>query len=100
LGINWQPWDLALTPAVPDRDRINGAREARKGQLQRPSSRHPGGVVMTFCDGRQQFVSDTLDYLVYQHIMTPDGQTIAARLQMRVDQGPNLRTTLYDPASL
>jgi len=40
----------------------------------RPSSRHPGGVLMTFCDGHTQFVSETIDNSVYQHIMTPYGK--------------------------
>jgi prepilin-type processing-associated H-X9-DG protein len=40
----------------------------------RPSSRHPGGVMMTFCDGHTQFLSDTTDYGVYRHIMTPYGR--------------------------
>ncbi len=39
----------------------------------RPSSRHPGGVLMTFCDGHTQFVAETIDYGVYQGIMTPYG---------------------------
>jgi prepilin-type N-terminal cleavage/methylation domain-containing protein len=40
----------------------------------RPSSRHPGGVLATFCDGHTQFLADTLDYSVFQHIMTPFGR--------------------------
>ncbi len=40
----------------------------------RPSSRHPGGVVATFCDGHGQFLREDIDYLVYQHLMTPHGQ--------------------------
>jgi prepilin-type processing-associated H-X9-DG protein len=40
----------------------------------RPSSRHPGGVIMAFCDGHTQFVADTLDYSVYRQIMTPYGR--------------------------
>jgi len=36
----------------------------------RPSSRHPGGVLMTFCDGHTQFVAETIDYDTYRHIMT------------------------------
>lgn len=102
LGINWQRWDLSVTPqsSVPERDRINGEREVPKGVLQRPSSRHPGGVVMTFCDGRQQFVADRLDYLVYQHIMTPDSEKAGAALHMYPDRGGNLRTTVFDPAAI
>jgi len=41
----------------------------------RPSSRHPGGALVTFCDGHTQFVSETTDYGIYQHIMTPYGKT-------------------------
>ena len=41
----------------------------------RPSSRHPGVVVMSFCDGHQQVVSDTINYHVYRHLMTPDSKT-------------------------
>lgn len=37
----------------------------------RPSSRHPGGVVVSFCDGHQQFLREDISYLTYQHIMTP-----------------------------
>jgi prepilin-type processing-associated H-X9-DG protein len=40
----------------------------------RPSSRHPGGVLATFCDGHTQFISETIDYTVYQQIMTPYGK--------------------------
>lgn len=38
----------------------------------RPSSHHAGGVVVSFCDGHQVFVSEQVDYQVYQHLMTPD----------------------------
>ncbi len=40
----------------------------------RPSSRHPGVVVATFCDGHTQVLRDNIDYKVYQHLMTPDGK--------------------------
>jgi prepilin-type N-terminal cleavage/methylation domain-containing protein/prepilin-type processing-associated H-X9-DG protein len=43
-------------------------------QYARPSSRHPGGVIATFCDGHLQFLGDDIDYQVYQHLMTPDSQ--------------------------
>lgn len=35
-----------------------------------PSSNHPGGVNMGFCDGRVQFVGDRIDYRVYAQSMT------------------------------
>ena len=36
-------------------------------------SRHPGGVVATFCDGHQQFLRDTTDVNVFKQLMTPWG---------------------------
>jgi len=49
-----------LTPALPD---INYAR---------PSSRHGGGVVASFCDGHQEWLREDIDYTVFRHLMTPD----------------------------
>ncbi len=42
--------------------------------LPRPSSMHPGGVNILFCDGHVEFQADDVDYLVYQHLMTPDSK--------------------------
>ena len=39
----------------------------------RPSSNHPGGVNVVFCDGHCQFLREDIDYLVYARLMTPDG---------------------------
>jgi len=40
----------------------------------RPSSYHPGGVNVTFCDGHTRFISQDVQYSVYCLLMTPDGQ--------------------------
>jgi len=40
----------------------------------RPSSYHPGGVNVTFCDGHTRFISQDIQYSVYCLLMTPDGQ--------------------------
>jgi hypothetical protein len=37
-----------------------------------PSSRHGSGVVVSYCDGRQEFLSDSINYNTFQHLMTPD----------------------------
>jgi len=42
--------------------------------LARPSSNHPGGVVMTFCDGHSEFIKDSIEYTVYLLLMTPDSR--------------------------
>jgi len=41
--------------------------------MARPSSNHPGGVMVVFCDGRTIFLREDIHYRVYQQLMTPDG---------------------------
>ncbi len=38
----------------------------------RPSSRHPGGFLVTFCGGNTQFMSEDIEYRVYCLVMAPD----------------------------
>jgi prepilin-type N-terminal cleavage/methylation domain-containing protein len=47
---------------TPTSDRDNG----------RPSSTHPGGFLVTMCDGHSQFMSDDIEYRVYCLLMAPD----------------------------
>jgi prepilin-type N-terminal cleavage/methylation domain-containing protein/prepilin-type processing-associated H-X9-DG protein len=42
--------------------------------VARPSSRHGAGVVVSFCDGHQEFLRETIDWTVYKHLMTPDSK--------------------------
>jgi len=39
-----------------------------------PSSNHPGGVIVTFCDQHTHFLSNQVHYRVFQHLMTPDSR--------------------------
>jgi prepilin-type N-terminal cleavage/methylation domain-containing protein len=41
----------------------------------RPSSNHPGVVVVTYCDGHQATLSEEISYAVYQQLMAPDDAT-------------------------
>jgi prepilin-type N-terminal cleavage/methylation domain-containing protein/prepilin-type processing-associated H-X9-DG protein len=102
LGIVWQPHDMGDVESIPDQDRLNHVKTAAEGSLSRPSSNHPGGVNASFCDGRQQFISETIDYLVYQHIMTPDSELAGEFTGMPIDGAPpeNLRESIYDAASI
>lgn len=67
--------------ATPSNDtyRINNSKGDAESQgfaqvyFARPSSRHPGGVVVSFCDSRTVFLNDQIDYFVYCLLMTPDG---------------------------
>jgi prepilin-type N-terminal cleavage/methylation domain-containing protein len=56
-----------------------------QSSLPRPSSRHPGGVIASFCDGRQQFLSQEIDYLTYEHLMTPNGEAAGTILHNQPD---------------
>ncbi|MEX0938228.1 MAG: DUF1559 domain-containing protein [Pirellulales bacterium] len=51
---------------------INGNldEEVLDADHARPSSRHPGGVNVAFCDRRAQFMGETVDYTVYRQLMT------------------------------
>ena len=41
--------------------------------LARPSSAHMNGVNMGFADGGSRFITETIDYRVYQALLTPNG---------------------------
>ncbi|HIN95351.1 MAG TPA: DUF1559 domain-containing protein [Planctomycetes bacterium] len=38
----------------------------------RPSSNHRGGITVGFADGHTAFITDDIDYIAYQSLMTPD----------------------------
>lgn len=46
----------------------------QKPFLARPSCRHSGVIVVSFCDGHQNTISADIDYGVFRHLMTPDGK--------------------------
>ena len=56
---------------------INSTTMANDGVYGRPSSNHPGGVLMAFCDGHTTFIRDSIDLTTYCHILTPN--TVGAR---------------------
>lgn len=45
---------------------------ANMADIARPSSLHPGGVNVGYADGHVVFVTDSIDYRIYQAIMTPN----------------------------
>jgi prepilin-type processing-associated H-X9-DG protein len=51
---------------------INNGK-ARTEAIPRPSSNHPGGVNVAFCDARTMFLREDIHYRVLQQLMTPDG---------------------------
>jgi prepilin-type processing-associated H-X9-DG protein len=50
---------------------LGTGRSAAAAGFARPSSYHPGGLNVLFCDGHVRFMSDKIGYHVYQALMTP-----------------------------
>jgi prepilin-type N-terminal cleavage/methylation domain-containing protein/prepilin-type processing-associated H-X9-DG protein len=70
FGIPQDP--LSSSNAVPTPPMINSTLAAVNGAYGRPSSNHPGGVLMAFCDGHVTFVKDSISSNTYCHILTPN----------------------------
>lgn len=76
LGFVWRPSPSSQPPfksPLPSQ-RINGPSDPLPINNARPSSNHPGGVMVLFCDGHSRFLSEEIDYGVYCLLMTPDGR--------------------------
>lgn len=94
VGVVWWANDPASLPANT-LWKINGSGLAISGQSNisdaveyaRPSSNHPGGVVVHFCDGHGTFLADSIDYFVYCQIMSSHGaETAPPRNSIGVNQ--------------
>lgn len=72
--------DLVLLPTFAAHDqendndaRINANAGGELGRHPRPSSSHPRGVNMLWCDGRVTFVNQDIDEFVYARLITVAG---------------------------
>jgi len=81
-------------PANPSH-RINGPASPSSWSidLARPSSNHPGGVNVVFCDGNTRFLSESIEYLVYCLLMSPNGKNTRF---CRAPLTPNGYPPIYD----
>ncbi len=52
---------------------INNVTLVPPGQASQPSSNHPGGAVVAFCDGHTGFLKDSVGQTVYGRLVTSDG---------------------------
>lgn len=55
---------------------INAGIFKPEGTSPYPSSGHSGGVNVGFCDGRVQFISQSIDGIVYASLVSPQGQSL------------------------
>jgi prepilin-type N-terminal cleavage/methylation domain-containing protein/prepilin-type processing-associated H-X9-DG protein len=90
LGFIWNPSTVntassppTATPPSPQMmiNNSTGMQDVSSGQQPqymfcRPSSNHPGGVNMTYCDGHARFVSQDISYYVYCLLMSPNGNQV------------------------
>ncbi len=73
----WNKNSEAVSPAPTARMKINGDKNLLvyptdlTTETCRPSSSHPGGVIVAFADGHTAFLRDNLNYDVYVQLMTP-----------------------------
>ena len=58
--------------------------------VARPSSNHPDGVNMGFADGSSRYVVDSINYRVYQALMTPRGKSSDVPLREFVPTGEEI----------
>lgn len=62
---------VGLTPSLPTPQKfVNNQNWAAPGAQSLPSSNHPGGVVVAFCDGHTGFLKDAITAQVYAQLMT------------------------------
>jgi prepilin-type N-terminal cleavage/methylation domain-containing protein len=82
FGMGWVDVNFTGWPAVDDLYPINqdekggnyselGARG--RNPFMRPSGAHPELFIAGFCDGSTKSISSTIEYRVYQQLMTPAG---------------------------
>jgi prepilin-type N-terminal cleavage/methylation domain-containing protein/prepilin-type processing-associated H-X9-DG protein len=80
LGFQWDGTQAGVTGS-PVPNKINtqlispvstASNTASNPVTMPPSSRHGSGVVVSYCDGHQDFLRDDITYTVYEHLMTPD----------------------------
>jgi len=89
---------------------INGQQDTTNGNSAayvnnaRPSSNHPGGVMVVFCDGHSRFLRNELDYGIYCLIMSPNGKNVRPAGSTSMPSGTNnflyLRNTPLNDNSL
>jgi len=73
-GLAYDFLTIQLKRINEDGGNIDSAGATNAPAYARPSSRHPGVVVVSFCDGHSTTLNNEIDYLVYCQLMTPRGK--------------------------
>ena len=72
FGIPQIPANALASPTPATGKMINSPIAEIDGAYGRPTANHPGGVLMSFCDGHVKFVSDSISSNTYCHLLTPN----------------------------
>jgi len=72
--IVWQDDRGGLSAALQQQLNANTMLGTLGETYARPSSNHPTGFMLGFCDGHNRFVSENIDYDVYARLMTSNGK--------------------------
>jgi len=82
-GVCWMPVVQSDLPSPATDYEINGIKPpfgvtdmnvtSQRYHDVRPSSQHPGIVIVSFVDGHVTTLNETIPYLVYSQLMTPNG---------------------------
>lgn len=93
-GLSMSAAELGLgftVPNVTDINNVNQINQDLDYNNGTPASRHPGIVIVSFCDGHQQSLNDSIDRSVLLHLITPDGQAASELSEVGTFQGLNGR---------
>jgi len=93
-GIGMSDLEGGSVRSTANQDSSSTNSSSQSTTFARPSSYHPSGVNMAFCDGHVQFFSDQADYYVYCLLMSTNGQRV--RLPGSNKVLPNFGITIND----
>lgn len=69
---------------------ITRMTDTNAASVARPSSAHNDGVNMGFADGSSKYIQDSIDYRIYQALMTPRGKSSLVPFREYVLKGESL----------
>ena len=69
---------------------INSGTAGAPGFFSQPSSNHPGGAVIAFCDGHTEFVKDSLPASVYAQLLSWNDDGAKSNSTIYTGWGPGL----------
>lgn len=94
VGLMWlEKPDLTANPELKVNGRWSGWKigdanqDATDNKRARPSSFHPGGVNVVFCDSSTKFMREDIDYTIYRSLMTSSGGKNGVTADVALSEG-------------